>query len=225
MKNLYARTMVSLAAVVAAMGLLLFVPAGTVHYWQAWVYLAIYLGVSLLFSIYLFRNDPALLERRIKGGPTAEKRATQKIAMLFASLGFVALLVVPAVNYRFAGSSVSLAIELAADVLVVVGFYLVFLVFRENTFASSTIGVFENQKVISTGPYGLVRHPMYASAMLYVIGTPIALGSYWGLLALVLMVPAIVWRLLDEEKLLAVSLPGYSEYQRKVRYRLLPGVW
>ncbi|HSY13147.1 MAG TPA: isoprenylcysteine carboxylmethyltransferase family protein [Verrucomicrobiae bacterium] len=225
MKNLYAKTMLSLIAVVAVMALLLFIPAGKIRYWQAWVYLAIYIGVSLLFSTYLFRNDPALLERRIKGGPTAEKRTTQKIAMLFASLGFVALLVVPALNYRFAGSSVPLAVELAADVLVLVGFYLVFLVFRENTFASSTIGVFENQKVISTGPYALVRHPMYASAMLYVIGTPIALGSYWGLLALALMVPAIVWRLLDEEKLLGLNLPGYTEYQRKVRYRLLPGVW
>ena len=107
MKNLYAKTMLSLIAVVAVMGLLLFIPAGKIRYWQAWVYLAIYIGVSLLFSTYLFRNDPALLERRIKGGPTAEKRTTQKIAMLFASLGFVALLVVPALNYRFAGSSVN----------------------------------------------------------------------------------------------------------------------
>jgi len=225
MKSLLARTLLSLIVLAVAMGLLLFVPAGTIHYWQAWVYLAIFIGISLLVSIYLLRNDPALLERRMKGGPTAEKRATQKIAMLFASLGFVSLLVVPAINYRFVGSSVPLAIEFAGDVLVVVGFYFIFLVYRENTFASATIGVSENQKVVSTGPYALVRHPMYASAMLYVVGTPLALGSYWGLLGVAVMAPAIIWRLLDEEKFLAQNLVGYAEYQKRVRYRLLPGVW
>jgi protein-S-isoprenylcysteine O-methyltransferase Ste14 len=225
MKSLLAKTLVSLIALAVGMGLLLFVPAGTIQYWQAWVYLAVFIGVSLLVSIYLLRNDPALLERRMKGGPTAEERTTQKIIMLFASLGFVSLLVVPALNYRFSGASVPLAVEIAGDVLVVIGFYFIFLVYRENTFASATIGVAENQKVVSTGPYALVRHPMYASAMLYVVGTPLALGSYWGLLGMVLMVPAIIWRLLDEEKFLAQNLSGYTEYQKRVRYRLLPGVW
>lgn len=225
MKSLLAKTVVSLVALALVTGLLLFVPAGTIHYWQAWVYLAVFFGVSLLVSIYLLRNDPALLERRMKGGPTAEKRAAQKIIMLFASLGFVSLLVVPALNYRFSGSSVPLAVELLGDVLVVVGFYFIFLVYRENTFAAATIGVAENQKVVSTGLYALVRHPMYASAMLYIVGTPLALGSYWGLLGAALMVPVLIWRLLDEEKFLAQNLAGYAEYQKQVRYRLLPGVW
>ncbi len=225
MRSLLAKTLVSLIVLTIAMGLLLFVCAGTIGYWQAWVYLAIYLVISLLISIYLLRNDPALLERRMKGGPTAEKRTTQKIAMVFASLGFVSLLVISALNYRFSGLSVPLIVELLGDGLVVVGLYLVFLVLRENTFASATIGVAENQKVISTGPYALVRHPMYASAMLYVIGMPLALGSYWGLLGAALLAFAIIWRLLDEEKFLTQSLAGYKEYQEKVRYRLLPGVW
>lgn len=225
MKSLLAKTLLSLTVLMIAMGLLLFVPAGTIRYWQAWVYLALYLTMSLLVSVYLLRNDPALLERRMKGGPAAEKRTTQKIIMLFASLGFVSLLVVPALNYRFSGSSVPLIVELLGNALVVVGLYFVFLVLRENTFAFATIGVAENQKVISTGPYALVRHPMYASAMLYVIGIPLALGSDWGLLGAVLMASAIIWRLLDEEKFLAQNLAGYAEYQQKVRYRLLPGVW
>lgn len=225
MKRLLTRTLLSLIVVTIAMGLLLFVSAGTIHYWQAWVYLAIYLVMSLLVSIYLLRNDPALLERRMKGGPTAEKRTTQKIIMLFVSLGFVSLLVVPALNYRFSRSSVPFIVELLGNGLIVVGLYLVFLVLRENTFASATIGVAEDQKVISTGPYTLVRHPMYASAMLYVIGMPLALGSCWGLLGAALMASAIIWRLLDEEKFLAQNLAGYAEYQRKVRYRLLPGLW
>lgn len=223
--NLLARTLISLVALAVIAGLLLFVPAGTIHYWQAWVYIAVFTGVSLLVSIYLLRNDPALLERRMKGGPTAEKRTTQKIIMLFASLGFVCLLVVPALNYRFAGSTVPIGVEIAGDLIVVIGFYLIFLVYRENTFASATIGVTENQKVVSTGPYALVRHPMYASAMLYVVGTPLALGSYWGLAGGIVTAAAIVWRLLDEEKFLAQNLPGYTEYKREVRFRLLPGVW
>jgi protein-S-isoprenylcysteine O-methyltransferase Ste14 len=225
MKNLWTNTLLSLAALGLVMGLLLFLPAGTVRYWQAWVYLAIFLGASFLTSLYLIRCDPALLERRMKGGPTAEARTTQKVIMLFASIGFIGLLVVPALGFRLGWHPVSLWLEITGDLMVVVGFYFIFLVYKENTFTSARIEVAENQKVIMTGPYALVRHPMYASALLYVIGTPLALGSYWGLLAFLFMLPFLLWRLLDEEKLLAADLPGYSEYQEKVRYRLIPYVW
>lgn len=225
MNGLFAKTLISLTVLAIVMGLLLFVPAGTIHYWQAWVYLAVFIGTSLLVSLYLLRHDPALLRRRMKGGPTAEKRTTQKVIMLLASCAFISLLAIPALNYRFAGPSVPVALEVLGDLLVIAGLYFVFLVYRENTFASSTVGVFENQRVISTGPYALVRHPMYASAMFYVVGTPLALGSYWGFLGVAVMVPALLWRLLDEEKLLVQELAGYREYQRKVKYRLLPGVW
>lgn len=160
MGNLYAKTLFSLVALSVAMGLLLFVPAGTIHYWQAWVYLAIFTGASLLTFLYLLKKDPALLKRRMSGGPTAEKETTQKIIMLFASIGFIALLVVPAVDYRFGWSAVSPAVVIGGDILVATGFYFIFLVYRENTFTSATIEVAENQKVISTGPYALVPHPM-----------------------------------------------------------------
>jgi protein-S-isoprenylcysteine O-methyltransferase Ste14 len=225
MNNLRTKTLLSLVALTVAMGLLLFVSAGTLAYREAWVYLAIFIGASLLISLYLLRKDPALLQRRMRGGPTAEKETTQKIIMLFASIGFIALLVVPALDYRFDWSSVPVLVEIAGDLLVAIGFYFIFLVYKENSFTSATIEVAENQMVISTGPYALVRHPMYASASLYLIGTPLALGSYWGLLVLVGMMPFLIWRLFDEERFLGNHLPGYREYQKKVQHRLVPYIW
>jgi protein-S-isoprenylcysteine O-methyltransferase Ste14 len=113
----------------------------------------------------------------------------------------------------------------AGDLLVAVGFYFIFLVYRENTFTSATIEVAEDQKVISTGPYAIVRHPMYASALLYLVGTPLALGSFWGFVPLLAMAPFLIWRLFDEEKFLAENLPGYAAYQKKVTHRIVPGIW
>src|SRR5262245_6175551 len=198
MKNLNARAWLSLAVLAVVMGLLLFVPAWNIHYWQAWVYLSIFIGASVLTTLYLLRKDPALLERRMKGGPMAEKQPAQKVIMLCTSIGFIALLVVPALDHRFGWSAVPLGAVVAGDVLVAVGFFLISLVYRENTFTSATIEVAENQKVISTGPYSIVRHPMYASASLYLLGTPLALGSYWGLVPMAAMMPFLIWRLLDE---------------------------
>ena len=225
MKNLNARAWLAVAALAVAMGVLLFVPAETVRYWQAWVYLSIFTSASVLTTLYLTRNDPALLERRLRGGPTAEKRPAQRLIMLCTSIGFLALLVVPAFDHRFGWSTVPLGVVVAGDVLVSIGFYLIFLVYRENTFTSATIELAENQKVISTGPYAIVRHPMYAGALLYLLGTPLALGSYWALVPIAIMMPFLIWRLFDEERFLARNLPGYPEYQKRVRHRLLPFVW
>ena len=225
MTSLLTKALLSLAVLAVVIGLLLFLSAGTTQYREAWVYLAIFNGASLLTSLYLLQRDPALLQRRMRGGPMAEKETTQKIIMLFASLGFVALIVVPALDYRFGWSSVPVLVEIAGDLLVVIGFFFIFLVYRENSFTSATIEIAENQKVVSTGPYSVVRHPMYASALLYLIGTPLALGSYWGLLALVVMTPFLIWRLLDEERFLANNLPGYREYQKQVQHRLVPYIW
>jgi protein-S-isoprenylcysteine O-methyltransferase Ste14 len=225
MKSLYTKALLSLVALTVSMGLLLFAPAGTRQYWQAWVYLAIFTGASLLTTLYLAKKDPALLKRRMSGGPTAEKEPAQKVIMLFASIGFIGLLVVPALDHRFAWSKVSLPVMVAGNVLVAIGFYFVFLVYKENTFTSATIEVVENQKVISTGPYALVRHPMYASALLYLVGTPLALGSYWGLLPLLFVTSFLIWRLFDEEKFLAENLSGYTKYQRLVPHRLVPYIW
>lgn len=216
---------VSLFFLAFAMGLLLFVPAGSLSYRYAWVYLAIFLSAAALTTRYLMKNDPALLSRRLRGGPIAEKEPAQKVIMLFASIGFVALLVVPALDFRFGWSSVPIWLVVVGDLLVGIGFYCIFLVYTENTFTSATIEVSEGQKVITTGPYAVVRHPMYAGALLYLFGTPLALGSYWGLLALAATMPFLLWRLLDEEKFLAKNLPGYAEYMNRVRSRLIPNVF
>src|SRR5512144_2915401 len=218
--NLTARAWLSLAAVALAMALLLFVPAGTLRYWHAWAYLAIFSGASALTTLDLAKRDPALLARRMSGGPTAEKRPAQRIIMLFTSIGFMALLVVPALDHRLGWSAVPLGVVITGDLLIAFGFVAIARVYRENTFASATIEVAENQKVVSTGPYAIVRHPMYASALLFLIGTPLALGSFWGLLAFVFMTPFLIWRLYDEESFLARNLSGYSEYRKKVRHRL-----
>lgn len=223
--TLNARAWLGLAFLALAMGLLLFVSAGTVNYRQAWIYLAIFFGAAALTTVYLMRTDPALLHRRLKGGPTAETRPAEKVIMLATSAGFVALLVVPALDHRYGWSAVPIYGIALGDTLVAIGFYLIFLVYKENSFTSATIEVSVDQKVISTGPYAVVRHPMYASALLYLVGTPVALGSFWGLIPLASMVPFLIWRLFDEERLLSERLPGYVEYQRKVRHRLLPGIW
>jgi protein-S-isoprenylcysteine O-methyltransferase Ste14 len=161
----------------------------------------------------------------MRGGPTAENRPTQKVIMVFTSLAFLGLIVVPALDYRFGTPTVPVYVVITGDFLVAIGFYFIFSVYRENTYTSATIQVVENQRVIDTGPYALVRHPMYASALLYLFGTPLALGSYRGLVPFVLVIPFLMWRLFDEEKMLTRELEGYSEYQQRVRYRLVPGVW
>jgi protein-S-isoprenylcysteine O-methyltransferase Ste14 len=207
------------------MALVLFVSAATIHYPQAWAYLGVFFGASFLITLYLMKKDPALLQRRLNAGPMAEKEKTQKIIMFFASVGFIALLIVPALDYRFVWSRAPLYAAIAGDILTALAFCIIFLVYRENSFTSATIEIAEDQKVISSGPYAIVRHPMYAGGLLLFIGTPLALGSYWGLLAFAATLPALVWRLLDEEKFLSRNLPGYIEYKASVRYRLIPFIW
>ena len=214
-----------LISLALAMALTLFVPAGTVYYVQAWGYLTIFFGASALITLYLEKHDPELLKRRLSAGPTAEKETTQKIIMLFASIGFIALLVVPALDYRFGWSTVPTALVVLGDVLVAAGFYLIFLVYKENTFTSATIEIAADQKVIATGPYAIVRHPMYSGGLLLFVGMPLALGSYWGLLVFVATTPFLLWRLFDEERFLSKNLPGYAEYKSKVSSRLIPRVF
>ena len=225
MNMLLLKAFAGLLFLFVAMAALMFVPAGTVDYWQARMFLAVYFACSIALSLYLMIADPALMQRRMRGGPTAEKEPVQKIIMIITSLGFVGLLVVPALDHRFAWSQMSPIVALAGDVLVAIGWLAIFVVFRENSFTSATIELAPDQKVISTGPYALVRHPMYASALVMLLGIPIALGSWWGILVLAAILPALIWRLFEEEKFLAQNLAGYVEYQNKVRYRLIPTVW
>ena len=225
MSSLNAKALLSVLLLGVVMAAILFNTAGTVNYWQAWVFLLILIILSLLITIYLIRNDPELLKRRMRGGPTAEKRVSQRVIMIFTSIGFIGLLVVPGLDRRFSWSTVPLAVVIAGDALVALGYYFIFLVFRQNTYSSATIEMAVNQKMIDSGPYSLVRHPMYAGALLYLMGMPLALGSYWGLVPFVAMIPFLIWRIFDEEMMLTRELEGYDEYKQRVRYRLVPGVW
>ena len=207
------------------MAAVIFLTAWTHAYWQVWIFLAAFFGPSLAITFYLMKHDPRLLERRITAGFGSEKERSQNIIQGIATVAFLAMIIIPALDHRFGWSAVPAAVVLLGDLVIVVGFYFVFLVFKENTFASGIIEVAADQRVITTGPYALVRHPMYSGALFMLIGVPIALGSWWGLLALIPMALVLVIRLLDEEKFLAKNLAGYSEYQTKVKYRLLPLVW
>jgi protein-S-isoprenylcysteine O-methyltransferase Ste14 len=225
MSNLNTRAWVSLVVLEGVLAIVLFVCAGTTRYWQGWVYLLLLFVMAAGITVDLMRRDRGLLERRMKGGPAAEPRPVQRFLVLGTSVGFLGLIVIPALDFRYQWSAVPLAAVVTGDVLFVVGFLLIARVYRENTFTSATVSITQGQVVISSGPYAIVRHPMYAGALIYLAGTPLALGSYWGLLALLFMLPFLVWRLTDEEHLLVRELPGYAEYCRNVRYRLVPFVW
>jgi protein-S-isoprenylcysteine O-methyltransferase Ste14 len=206
-------------------GLALFLPAWTFHYWQAWVFIAVFIVTTIGPSIYLAVKDPAALQRRMHAGPTAETRPAQRIAISAAVLAVVALLVVSALDHRFGWSSVPLAVIVLGNVLVAVGLLVAQLVVIQNSYASANITVEADQELASTGLYGLVRHPMYVGTLVMMIGTPLALDSYWGLAVLIPGLLALAARIVDEEKMLSAELAGYDEYTQKVRYRLLPGVW
>ncbi len=222
---LHVRAFIGLLILVLVMVALIFGAAGTLHFWQGWLFLACYFSASIVITLYLARRDPALLARRMRGGPWAEKEPTQRLIMSVASAGFIALLVVPGLDHRFGWSHMPATVSIAGILLMLLGWAGIFRVFQENSFTSSTIELAADQRVISTGPYAIVRHPMYAAALLMLLGSPISLGSWWGVLVVLALLPALIWRLLDEERFLGRNLPGYVAYQGRVRYRLLPRIW
>jgi protein-S-isoprenylcysteine O-methyltransferase Ste14 len=208
-----------------AMGTCLFIPAGTIRYVEAWGFLAIFFGCSLAITLYLARRDPDLLARRVKAGPIAEGQARQKVIQGLAQVAFLATMILPALDHRFSWSRVPPVLVAVGDLLVGLGFLIVFLVFRENTFASAVVEVSAEQRIVDTGPYARVRHPMYSGALVLLAGMPLALGSFWGLAVLVPFVAIIVWRLLEEEAFMSKNLPGYDAYRERTAYRLIPRVW
>lgn len=207
------------------LGVPVFVAAGTLSYWEAWVFLAFFTVATSVHTLYLLKHDPELLERRMRAGPRAEKRSAQRVIMCFVLAAFFGLFIIAGLDHRFGWSHVPGAVALVGDLMVALSYGVFLIVFQANRFASATIEVAEGQKVISTGPYGLVRHPMYSGALLLMLGIPLALGSLWGMLGVLAAVPILIWRIVDEEKFLAGSLEGYTEYCNKVKYRLLPGLY
>ncbi len=219
------KALVGLVELVVVLAVAIFMSAGSVHYVEGWVFLGVFSGSSLAITLWLMRKDPALLERRTQAGPAAEKERGQKVIQGFASLAFMGTVVVPSLDHRLGWSRVPLVAVVAGDALVAVGFVLVFLVFRQNTFTSAVIEVADAQRVVDTGPYAVVRHPMYAGALVLLAGIPLALGSLVGLVTLPPFGAVLVWRLLAEERFLTEHLPGYEAYRKKTRYRLIPHVW
>jgi protein-S-isoprenylcysteine O-methyltransferase Ste14 len=209
----------------ATLAILIFLPAWSVAYWQGWLYFLVFAGACIAITLNLMANDAGLLQRRLQAGARAESEPIQKVIQAIAGACFIATILVPALDHLVGWSTVPPALSIAADVLVALGFYGVYLTFRENSFAAATIQVAGDQRVIASGPYAVVRHPMYAAAGVMILATPIALGSWWGLIPAVLLIAAVIVRLLDEERFLAFNLPGYAAYMRLTRFRLMPGLW
>jgi protein-S-isoprenylcysteine O-methyltransferase Ste14 len=225
MMQLFMRTLRSTITGLLALGLLIFVPAGTLAYWQGWAFIAVFSVSTTVIAAYLALKDPALLERRMKVGPAAETRPVQKIIISFAFALFPLLLVISVLDHRQGWSHVPAAVSVLGNALVALGLMVDLRVFRENSYGAATIRSMEGQRVIATGPYARVRHPMYLGALIMIVGVPPALGSWWGLTVALACVPILMLRILDEEKMLRDELEGYDAYARSVRYRLVPGVW
>jgi len=206
-------------------GLLLFLPAWTFNYWQAWVFIAIFTLSTSVPSIYLGLKNPAALQRRMQGGPAGETRTVQKMLVSGLFLLLPAVLVFCAFDHRFGWSPVPTAVTVVGDAMVAIGLVIAMLVVIQNSYAAANVTVEAGQKVITTGLYGFVRHPLYVGALIMMVGIPLALDSWWGLVSLIPGVIVLVLRILDEEKMLKQELGGYSEYIQKVHYRLVPYVW
>ena len=209
----------------AFMALAIFLPAWTLDYWQGWLFLVVFATLTTGASLYFMKYDPALVRRRVNVGAKAETEPSQKRIMAFNSVAIAATIILAPLDHRFMWSNVPGIVSVIALVLVLLGYALTIATLMTNTFAAATIVVEQEQKVVSDGLYSLVRHPMYTGGILMFLAMPVALGSYWGLVPAAAMAAGIVWRLLDEERVLLARLPGYDDYCRKVRFRLVPGVW
>jgi protein-S-isoprenylcysteine O-methyltransferase Ste14 len=225
MKSIGARALAGLAGRTLLVAATLFLSAGTLDFWQAWIFLVAFLGPQALMGAYFLKVDPAFLARRLNRGPAAEGRTVQRVVMQLLGLFYVLMFLFSGCDRRFGWSHIPAPLVIVGDAMVVTGLFIQFLVFNANRFASATIAIHAEQKVISTGPYAIVRHPMYSGSLPVFFFAPIALGSWRALPFSFGLAAAIVFRLLDEEKLLRESLPGYPEYCQKVRHRLVPFVW
>ena len=224
MNTLNKKAIIELVCIPIILAAALFIPAWTLDYWQAWALLIVFSVSAMSITAYLMRKDPDLLARHLKG-LLGEKQQGQKTIQRIALAIFISCFIIPAIDHRFSWSSVPTSIALFGNLLVLLGFFIVFLVLKENTHSAAVIEVADQQTVISTGPYAYLRHPMYAGVLILMFGIPLALDSWWGLFAFYPMLLVMVWRLLDEENFLAENLTGYEEYSEKVKFRLIPFIW
>jgi protein-S-isoprenylcysteine O-methyltransferase Ste14 len=214
--------LIRLVGGVIAIAAMFFLPAGTFRYWQAWVYMLILLVPLVIFATYLLLRNPALLERRMR---TREMEPEQRKIIALSSTVLLAAFIVPGLDRRFGWSSVPTWLVLVSDAIVLLSYLLFILVLRENEYAGRTVEVEQRQRVITTGPYSLVRHPMYLAVLLMYGFSPLALGSAWAMIVVAILPIVLVARIVNEEKVLLRDLDGYADYCKAVRYRLVPGIW
>lgn len=205
-----------------ALAAMFFIPAGSLMYWQAWIFCIILFFLAAFVANYFFKRSPEFLERRMM---YKEKEMRQRMIIKIGNIVFLLGFMIPGLDFRFGWSHVPVWLVLLSDAGVVLGYYLIFLTFKENPFAARTVEVFTGQRVIDTGVYSVVRHPMYTGVAYMFLFTPMALGSYWALIIFIPIIVIIIYRTLNEEDVLRRDLPGYAEYCEKVRYRLIPFVW
>jgi protein-S-isoprenylcysteine O-methyltransferase Ste14 len=199
-----------------------FLPAGSLNYWQAWAYLAV-LFIPFCFAlVYLVRNHPDLLERRMR---YHEREKEQQLIVKLSIFTFALAYILPGLDYRFGWSQVPVWLVWVSLAVVLASYFFVVSVFRTNQYASRIVEVEQEQTVISSGPYALVRHPMYFGTVIMYVFSPLALGSYWSIIPALFIFPVLIFRLLNEEKVLERDLKGYREYEAKVKYHLFPGIW
>jgi protein-S-isoprenylcysteine O-methyltransferase Ste14 len=225
MKDLHRKSVIAILRTFVILVAAIFLPVWTLRWWQGWACLAAFFVPASVITVWVAKHDPALLERRLKAGPKAEKETGQKIVQTITSVVFLADFVIPAFDHRYGWSRVPAYATIVGNLMMLIGFWITFAVFRVNSFTSGIIEVAEDQKVISTGLYSVVRHPMYTGGLIMLFGIPLALGSWWGMMVNLPLTAAIIWRLLDEEKFLLANLNGYAEYRQAVKYRLAPLVW
>ena len=221
-RRLLLGALVKLVGGAVLLGLALFLAAGTVRYWQAWAYLMFLFGCMTFVMTYLYRNDPELLERRLKA---REKERVQKRVQALYTPVVLGLWLLPGLDVRWHWSAVPVPVVLAADLLLAVSYFLFFRVIRVNSFAARTVEVERGQRLVTTGPYAVVRHPMYTAIIGIYLATPPALGSYWALLAALPLPFVLALRIRNEEEVLLRDFPEYEAYRRQTRYRLIPWIW
>jgi protein-S-isoprenylcysteine O-methyltransferase Ste14 len=217
------RALIQFLSFPLTVGICFFWPAGTFNYWEAWVFIGVFSTMMLGMTMYLLKNDPQLLERRLDRG---ESRKDQKLVILLSTLILLPIFLLPGFDQRYGWSTVPLGLVLFGDLIVLISYYLFFRVLRENSYASRVVKVEQGiQHVITTGPYAIVRHPMYFAIILMFGAIPLAAGSFWGALPVILLIFLLGFRVWDEEKLLVEELEGYAEYMKQTRYRIFPGIW
>jgi protein-S-isoprenylcysteine O-methyltransferase Ste14 len=204
---------------------IVFATRGRWDYWRGWLFLAVFTASTFGLTAYMALYDKPLLQRRLNAGPWKEEETSQKIIVSLIIVSFFASVIFPILDYRWMLSPVPAWVSILGSIIIALSFLFIFWVLRVNSFAASNISVASDQTVISNGPYAYVRHPMYSAAIWLFVGTPLALGSWWTLALIVLFFPLLLWRLLDEERVLRRDLQGYREYTRRVRYRLVPLIW